>query len=99
LTIILTFCFGVFVGGFLSIVVIREAIPLRDHYLMIGIISAAGSIVVLVLIGWYFRVIKICRTAFGDKGGGVINSLLSFLVVSTALMFMVIVGIFYAAIA
>jgi hypothetical protein len=66
---------------------------------MIGIISALGSVILLVIIGWYFRVIRVCQTAFGEKGGGVINSLLSFLVVSTALMFMVIVGIFYAAIA
>jgi uncharacterized Tic20 family protein len=96
---IFTFCFGVVVGGFLTIIAIREAIPLRDHYMAILVSSIFAVFIVAALILWYFKVVKVCYKVLGEKGGGMINTILSFLLVSIVLLFLVVVGIFYAAIA
>lgn len=95
---ILTFCFGFITGVFFTIIVIREAFPLRDHYIALMVCGVSGAFIVLVLILWYFRVVNASKRILGDKGGGIINTILSFLLVSVALLFIVVVGIFYAAI-
>jgi len=99
LSIISSFCFGVTFGVFFTIIVIREAFPLREHYIALSVCSVLAVIITLVLIVWYFRVLSASRRAFGEKGGGIINTILSFLLVSIILIFILIVGIFYAAIA
>lgn len=96
---IFSFCFGVVFGTFLTIIVIREAFPLRDHYVALVVCSILAVIIASVLIFWYFKVINASRAAFGEKGGGIINTILSFLLVSIVLIFVLVVGIFYAAIA
>ncbi len=98
-TAIFTFCFGLVVGGFFATIAIREAIPLRDHYKAIIISGVLAAIVVSALIRWYFKVVRLCYQVLGAKGGGMINSILSFLLVSIVLLFLLVVGIFYAAIA
>lgn len=96
---IFTFCFGAVVGGFIAVIAIREAIPLRDHYMAILISSILAVVIVTALIIWYLKVVKICYKVLGAKGGSMINTILSFLLVSIVLLFLLVVGIFYAAIA
>jgi hypothetical protein len=96
---IFAFCFGVVVGSFIATIVIREAIPLRDHYKVIILTSIFAMIIVAALIIWYFKVVNGCYKVLGPKGGGMINTILSFLLVSIVLLFLLVVGIFYAAIA
>jgi len=98
-SVIFAFCFGVAFGTFFTIIVIREAVPLREHYVALVVCSILAFIIITVLIWWYFRVINASRKAFGEKGGGIINTILSFLLVSIVLIFVLVVGIFYAAIA
>lgn len=99
LSVIFTFCFGVAFGTFFTIIVIREAVPLREHYVAMAACSILALIITAGLIFWYFKVINASRKAFGEKGGGIINTILSFLLVSIVLIFVLVVGIFYAAIA
>lgn len=96
---IFSFCFGAAFGTFFTIIVIREAFPLREHYIALAACSILAVIISSVLIFWYFRVINASRKAFGERGGGIINTILSFLLVSIILIFVLVVGIFYAAIA
>jgi len=96
---IFAFCFGVVVGCFVATIVIREAVPLRDHYQVIIISSIFAVIIGAALIMWYFKVVNVCYKVLGNKGGGMINTIMSFLLVSIVLIFLLVVGIFYAAIA
>ncbi len=93
------FCFGTVLGGFVATVVIREAVPLRDHYLAIIISFVCSGVLIAGLIAWYFKVIKACKVAFGEKGGSIINTIMSFLLVSVCLLYIIVVSIFYMAIA
>lgn len=99
LTSIAIFCFGTVMGAFVATVVIREAVPLRDHYVAIIISFACSSVLIIGLIIWYFKVIKASKIAFGQKGGTIINTIMSFLLVSISLLFIMVVSIFYMAIA
>ncbi|MDZ7292582.1 MAG: hypothetical protein ONB44_02075 [candidate division KSB1 bacterium] len=99
LTNLAIFFFGLAVGGFTAITVVREAVPLRDHVWMIGISLACAVPIVGGLIFWYLRVIDTCRRVLGAKGGEMINAILTFQVVSVCLLFMILLSIFYAAIA
>lgn len=85
-------------GAFVAVIVIREAVPLRDHYIAIIICSVFASIIVFGLILWYLKVVNSCRKAFGEKGGTIINTIMSFLLVSISLLYILVVGIFYMAI-
>lgn len=89
---------GVAVGGFLAVTVVREAVPLRDHVWVIGICVACAVPILGGLIYWYFRVIAACRRVLGAKGGEMINTILTFQLVSTAVVIMILMSIFYAAI-
>jgi hypothetical protein len=93
------FSFGVAVGSFAAVTVVREAIPLRDHAWAVGISVASGVPILIALAFWYLRVVNACRRVLGDKGGEVINAILTFQVVSIALLFLILMSIFYAAIA
>jgi len=92
------FCFGLLVGAFGAVIVVREAVPLRNHVVMIGLTLVLSGPILLALLIWYFKVINSCRQVLGESGGGIINSIMSFLLVSIVLLFLIISGIFYAAI-
>ncbi len=96
---IIIFCLGTVLGGFVATVAIREAVPLRDHYLAIIISVVCSGVLICGLIAWYFKVIKACKIAFGQKGGAIINTIMSFLLVSVCLLYIIVVSIFYMAIA
>ncbi len=93
------FGFGVAVGSFAAVTVVREAIPLRDHVWAIGISVASAVPILVALTFWYLRVVRACRRVLGERGGEVINAILTFQVVSTVLLFLILMSIFYAAIA
>ena len=96
---IFAFCFGTVLGAFVATITIREALPLREHYIAIIISAVLSIIIVIGLILWYFNVVNSCRRILGQRGGRLCNSILSFLIVSIAILFILIVGIFFAAIA
>jgi hypothetical protein len=93
------FAFGVAVGSFAAVTVIREAVPLRDHVWAIAISVASAVPILIALTVWYLRVVSACRRVLGAKGGEVINGILTFQMVSTALLILILMSIFYAAIA
>lgn len=99
LSFVFSFCFGVIVGAFMATIIVREAVPLRDHFKVILLASSLGAVIFLGLLFWYLKVVSTCKKAFGEKGGRVISNIISFVVVSTILGFIVVVAIFYAAIA
>ncbi len=93
------FFFGLAVGGFFSVTVIREAVPLRDHVWMIALSLAFGIPIILGLVFWYIHVVKVTQKALGPKGGELISQLIGFQLASTVLIFIILLSIFYAAIA
>ena len=93
------FFFGTVFGSFFATIVIREAIPLRDHYVMIIISFVSSAILMLGLLFWYFKVVNSCKKVFGERAGGMINSIMSFLLVSIGIFYLLVVSIFYMAIA
>ncbi len=98
-TSITIFFFGTVFGSFFATIVIREAVPLRDHYVMIIISFVSSAILMLGLLFWYFKVVNSCKKVFGEKGGGMISSIMSFLLVSIGIFYLLVVSIFYMAIA
>jgi hypothetical protein len=99
LKIIGIFSFGLAVGGFGAVTVVREAVPLQNHVWMIGISLACAVPILIGLMIWYLRVVNICRQMLGPKGGQMINAVLTFQLVSNALLILILMSIFYAAIA
>lgn len=99
LKILSVFAFGLVVGGFGAVTVVREAVPLQNHVWMIGISLACALPILLGLVVWYLRVANICRQMLGPKGGEMINAILTFQLVSNALLILILMSIFYAAIA
>jgi hypothetical protein len=93
------FSFGLTVGGFAAVTVVREAVPLRDHVWAIGISLVLAVPILVGLTFWYLRVVNACRRVLGAKGGEVINAILTFQVVSNVLLLLILMSIFYAAIA
>ncbi len=93
------FFFGVAVGGFFAVTVVREAVPLRDHVWMIALTLVFGTPILLGLALWYIRMVRVTRKVLGPKGGDLISQLLGFQIASTALILVVLLSIFYAAIA
>jgi uncharacterized Tic20 family protein len=98
LKILAVFFFGLSVGGFGAVTVVREAIPLKDHAWMIAITLACTIPILAGLIVWYLRVVNTCRQLLGPKGGEMINSILTFQLVSNALLILILMSIFFAAI-
>ena len=98
-TSVAIFFFGTVFGSFFATIVIREAVPLRDHYVMIIISFVSSAILMLGLLFWYFKVVNSCKKVFGEKGGGMINIIMSFLLVSIGIFYVLVVSIFYMAIA
>ncbi|RKY75944.1 hypothetical protein DRQ12_10995 [candidate division KSB1 bacterium] len=96
---VLIFLMGLLLGGFGAVTVVREAVPLRDHFYAIVIYSLFTIPVLLILLVWYMRVVKTCKAILGEKGGKLISSIMSFLLIATIVLFILIVGIFFTAIA
>ena len=99
LKILGVFSFGLAVGGFGAVTVVREAVPLQSHIWMIGISLACAVPILIGLLVWYLRVVNVCRQMLGPKGGQMINAVLTFQLVSNALLILILMSIFYAAIA
>jgi hypothetical protein len=96
--ILAVFFFGVAVGGFAAVTIVREALPLRDHAWAIGISLVCSVPILIGLAVWYLRVVKTCRQLLGPKGGEMINSILTFQLASNALLILILMSIFFAAI-
>jgi len=99
LKILAVFSFGMVVGGFGAVTVVREAVPLQNHVWMIAISLACAAPILIGLVVWYLRVVNVCRQMLGPKGGEMINAILTFQLVSNALLVLILMSIFYAAIA
>lgn len=97
--ILAIFLFGLAVGGFGAVTIVREAVPLQSHAWAIGISLVCAVPILLGLVFWYLRVIKVCRQMLGPKGGEMVNAILTFQLVSNALLILILMSIFYAAIA
>lgn len=96
---IIFFVLGVLFGGFVSLTVLREAIPLRSHIYMIAITTISIIPLSIALFVWYLNILKTVKKTFGQKGGNIIGTLLSFIVVTNILIFVVVTALFFAAIA
>lgn len=92
------FVFGLAVGAFAAVTVVREAVPLRDHAWMIGIALLTGIPICALLFVWYRALLRSIRTVLGEKGGGIISSIMTFQLVTIVILFLLIVSILYAAI-
>ena len=99
LKILAIFFFGLSVGGFGAVTVVREAIPLKSHAWMIAITLACTIPILGGLVLWYLRVVNTCRQLLGPKGGQMINSILTFQLISNALLILILMSIFFAAVA
>jgi len=97
-TSFVTFLFGLLLGSFGTAFVIREVFPLREHYLAILIALVAGGPILLILFLWYLSIIRYAQRVFGQRGGEVIGRLLTFIIVSISVFFILVMGIFYAAV-
>jgi hypothetical protein len=93
------FAFGLAVGSFAAVTVVREAVPLRDHVWAIAISVVCAVPILIALAFWYLRVVSACRRVLGVKGGEVITAILTFQIVSNVLLLLILMSIFYAAIA
>ena len=96
---IIFFVLGVLFGGFVSLTVLREAIPLRSHVYMIAITGISIIPLSIALFVWYLNILKSVNRAFGTKGGNIIGTLLTFIVVTNIIVFIVVTALFFAAIA
>ncbi|MEK7726830.1 MAG: hypothetical protein AAB354_00385 [candidate division KSB1 bacterium] len=95
----LGFVFGLCLGGFLAVTVVREAIPLRDHVWAIGLALLTGAPMITIMYMWFKSLLKKVRVVLGEKGGDVISSILTFQLVALLIIFLIVISILYAAIA
>jgi hypothetical protein len=98
-SVIIAYVAGICTGGLLAVFVIREMVPLRDHVWVVIISGILASPIFVLLVLWYFRVVRECRKAFGEKGGAIVTSLLTFIVVSLSIVFLLIAGLLFSAVA
>ena len=96
---ILIFLFGFCLGGFIAVSIVREAVPLRDHYYIVVIYSIYIIPIIVALIVWYINIIRSCRKILGDEKGDFIGTILTYVLVSVLVIFILVIGIFYTAIA
>lgn len=95
----LGFVFGFSLGGFLAVTVVREAVPLRDHVWAIGLALLTGAPIIAIMFIWFKSLLKKVRVVLGEKGGDVISAILTFQIVASMIIFLIVVAILYAAIA
>ena len=97
--IMLAFLFGLCMGALTALTIIREAVPLQSHVWSIGLASVAGLPIFLMLFFWYKSLLKSVRVVLGEKGGGLIGSIVTFQVTAMTIIFLIVLTIFFAAIA
>ncbi len=83
----------------MAFTIVREAVPLRDHAWAIGLSVLCGAPVVLIMFMWYQSLLRKVREVLGEKGGGVIGAILTFQIVASLIVFLIVISILYAAIA
>lgn len=96
---LLVFFFGLAVGGFFAVTVVREAVPLKSHVWMIGLSVLFGGPIVLIIVFWYMRLMGSVKQILGQKGGDIVSQILSFQIVSMVLIVLILISVLYAAIA
>ena len=99
LSSVLIFIMGVLLGGFGAVTIIREAVPLREHFYTVVTCVIFTIPIFIILLIWYTKVIDTCRIILGEKGGKLIGSIITFLLISTLIFFILVVGIFFSAVA
>ena len=93
------FLLGVCLGTFLTVTIIREALPLKQHFPVVVIYTLCITPIFLILFFWYLHIIKVIRHVFGSKEGEAIILIILFLIVTTVLVFSLLSGLFFFAIA
>lgn len=96
--IISSFVLGLMLGGFIAVTVVREALPLRNHFVLTILYTVYILPIVVIMFFWYTKVIKTCEKMGGEKFGKVLSTILSFLIVTIIIIFIIVVGLFFAAI-
>ncbi|MBC8184186.1 hypothetical protein H8E88_24090 [candidate division KSB1 bacterium] len=95
---ILLFFSGFCLGGFLAVSIIREALPLRDHVVIIVIYVIYLIPIIIALTYWYVKIIQSCRQMFGEEKGSFIGTILSFILLSVLVIFILVIGMYYTAV-
>lgn len=93
------FVLGVFLGGFASITMIREAVPLRDHIYLTATFIGAFIPILIVMWFWFLSVARQLEKGIGEKGGRIFTQVLSFLLVAEVILFIFVAGFYFTAIA
>ena len=97
--LLLSFVLGLLLGNFLSLTILREAVPLRNHIYMIGFASISIIPIFIFLVVWYYQILRSLEKLIGSKGGHLIGIILAFIVVTNILIFVTVSAIFFAAVA
>ena len=95
---ILIFLAGFCLGGFIAVSIIREALPLRDHAYIIVIYTIYTIPIIVALAYWYVKIIKSCNQIFGEDKGSFIGTILSFILLSVLVIFILVIGMYYTAV-
>ena len=96
---VISYILGLLLGIFLSLTILREALPLKSHIYMISIASISLIPTFIALFLWYLHILKGLKKKLGQKGGELIGTLLTFIIVTNILIFVIVSAIFFAAIA
>ncbi len=93
------FLLGLLLGAFVTTAVIREALPLKAHAVTIGIYLVTCLPVVIILFIYYVSLTKYVKNKLGEKGGEVINRVLTFLLVTILIVSILFLGLLFSAVA
>jgi hypothetical protein len=91
------FIFGFCLGGFISVSIIREAVPLRDHVYVIGIYIIYILPIIAALFFWHKSIIKAGMEIFGEEKGDFLGTIFTFIDVSILVILILVIGIFYSS--
>ena len=91
------FLFGLLVGALGAVVVVREAVPLREHAYVIGIYLACALPLLLIVFAWYLRTVRVFRRLLGEKAGDLVANFTAFVFVGLFVVFLIVIGLLYAA--
>jgi len=93
------FVLGLLLGVFVTVAVIREALPLKEHVAVIGIYLVTGLPVVIILFVYYLSILSYLKRTIGEKGGKIVGRVLTFLLVSILVFSVLFLGLLFSAIA
>ena len=93
------FLLGLLLGVFVTVAVIREALPLRDHVIIIGIYLLTALPVLIILFAYYLSTISYLKEAVGTKAGEIVGRVLTFFLVSLLVFSILFLGLLFSAIA